>query len=79
MEYYAQPWFYFNRIDGISGDYCYSVSHSNTGAFSDNEIYNPIDSACPHGLATAITPNGEEILVCRKNQVINEQTLTIGE
>lgn len=35
-------------------------------AFSDNEIYNPIDSACPHGLTTAITPNGEEILVCRK-------------
>lgn len=33
-------------------------------AFSDNEIYNPIDSACPHGLTTAITPNGEEILVC---------------
>lgn len=48
-------------------------------AFSDNEIYNPIDSACPHGLTTAITPNGEEILVCRKNQVINKQTLTIGE
>lgn len=48
-------------------------------AFSDNEIYNPIDSACPHGLATAITPNGEEILVCRKNQVINKQTLIIGE
>ena len=48
-------------------------------AFSDNEIYNPIDSACSHGLTTAITPNGEEILVCRKNQVINKQTLTIGE
>ncbi|AFQ97168.1 hypothetical protein Aes508_086 [Aeromonas phage Aes508] len=48
-------------------------------AFSDNEIYNPIDSACPNGLTTAITPSDEEILVCRKNQVINKQTLTIGE
>lgn len=33
---------------------------------STDEIYNPVEKACPHGLATAITPAGEEVLVCRK-------------
>lgn len=36
------------------------------------EIYNPLESACPNGLATAITPQGEEILVCRKNPVMTK-------
>lgn len=32
------------------------------------EIYNPVEKACPAGLTTAITPSGEEVLVCRKEQ-----------
>ncbi|UYD57450.1 hypothetical protein OFDDKENP_00074 [Aeromonas phage B614] len=41
--------------------------------FSDNDqIYNPVDRACPNGLATAITPQGEEILVCRKVPTIKQ-------
>lgn len=35
-------------------------------AFNNNEIYNPIE-ACPNGMTTALTPDGEEILVCRKS------------
>ncbi|AAQ81416.1 hypothetical protein PHG31p95 [Aeromonas phage 31] len=38
-------------------------------AFSSNEIYNPVERACPNGMATALTPAGEEVLVCRKTPV----------
>ncbi|QBX32783.1 hypothetical protein Asfd1_157 [Aeromonas phage Asfd_1] len=36
------------------------------------QIYNPLEAACPNGLATAITPQGEEILVCRKVPAIKQ-------
>ncbi|UOX40479.1 hypothetical protein UGMREWDR_CDS0164 [Aeromonas phage GomatiRiver_11] len=45
-----------------------------------DQVYNPMERACPNGLATAVTPQGEEILVCRKNPTIQpKQTVSFGD